>query len=202
MPRKQVETFATGAHIKWSVLWVKPDGKGSYEIIRKEYGTDLTEAIRVYNLALKAGKRLPTLRSNNVAFPPPAKYMPHTRQRIKKVKRRLPNGKVKVSKTLETYTVIPMEKLNLKGFYWCPYCREMRKFQHQHGYPFGEASFVDAPGMFCPLCGISHRHFSVRKYNPAANRQYLRDNTSTRSTRSTASSTNRRTRTARSRRTS
>jgi hypothetical protein len=199
--RKQTEVFALGGHIKWSVLWVKPKG-GSYEIIRHEYGTDLKEAMRVYHLALQAGKKLATLRSNNVAFPPPPQYMPHTRKRIKKVKKRLAGGKTKTSKTLETYTVIPMERLNLKGFYWCPYCREMRKFQSQHGFPIGEASFVDAPGMYCPLCGISHRHFSVRKYNPAAARQYLRDN-SPRSRTSTASSTSRRSATRRtSRRTS
>jgi hypothetical protein len=209
-PRKQTEVFASGAHIKWSVLWVKPK-KASYEIVRKEYGTDLSEAMRVYALAIRAGKKLPTLRSNNVAFPPPERYLPHTRKRVvkkpgtKKVRR---GGKLVVvattRKVLETYNVIPMERVNLKGFYWCPYCREMRKFQIQQGFPIGEKSFVEAKGMYCPLCGVSHRDFSVRKYNPAAARQYFSETQpTTRRTKSTASSTSRRTQTRRnSRRTS
>lgn len=209
-PRKnQTEVFASAAHIKWSVLWVKPDND-SYAIVRREYGSDLSEAMRVYSLALKAGKKLATLRSNNVAFPPPPKYAPHTRKRVvkragtKKVRRQ---GRIVIvpttKKVLETYTVVPMEKVNRKGFYWCPYCREMRKFQNQQGFPIGEKSFVEAKGMYCPLCGVSHRDFSVRKYNPAAARQYFSDTQPTRRTRSTANSTSRRSRTPRaSRRTS
>lgn len=207
--RKQTEVFASGAHIKWSVLWVKPSGD-SYEIIRKEYGTDLSEAMRIYALAKAAGKKLPTLRSNNVAFPPPEKYLPHTRKRVVKkpgTTKARRGGKVVVvattKKVLETYEVIPMEKVNRKGFYWCPYCREMRKFQIQSGFPIGEKSFVEAKGMYCPLCGVSHRDFSVRKYNPAAARQYFSDTQPTRRSTSTANSTSRLTRTRRaSRRTS
>jgi hypothetical protein len=200
-PRRQTEVFASAANIKWSVLWVKPSDD-SYVIVRKEYGTDLGEAIRVYTLAKNAGKKLATLRSNNVAFPPPARYLPHTRKRVvkragtKKVRRQ---GRIVIvpttKKVLETYTVVPMEKMNRKGWYFCPYCREMRKFQLQGGFPIGEKSFVEAKGMYCPLCGVSHRDFSVRKYNPAAARQYFSDTQPTRRTRSTANSTSRRTRT-------
>jgi hypothetical protein len=206
--RPSVEVIATANTFRWSVLWVKPKG-GSYTIIRHEYGNDFTEALRVYNKAKAAGKRMATLRSNNVAFPPPEKYQPYRRQKVevvnvdKYVKRNGVRTKVNVKrKRLVPYTEIPMEKMNLKGWYWCPYCREMRKFQHQTGFPIGEKSFVDAPGMYCPLCGVSHRDFSVRRWNPHAWRMYLTE-TQPRRTQSTQTSTASRTRQRRtSRRTS
>lgn len=204
--RKSVETYASGTLIKWSVLWVKPDKSGSYTIIRKEFGNDLTEALRIYQLATQAEKPLATLRSNNVGFPPPPKYRPYTRH--KKVKKQVAvlSGGRRVKRTqvsLESYEIIPMEKYNLKGWWWCPYCREMRKFQSQSGFPIGERSFVEAKGMYCPLCGVSHRDAHVRKWNPHAWRMYLYDTQpKTRSTTSTRTSTRTRTRTARSRRNS
>lgn len=187
--RPSVETFAVANHFKWSVLWVVPD-KDSYRIVRKEFDNDFTEALRVYNLARLGKKRLATLRSNNVAFPPPKKYLPYTRQKVH-VEHYTKQGKQRKRKVLRPYEVIPMETMNRKGWYWCPYCREMRKFQHQVGFPIGEKSFVDAPGMYCPLCGVSHRNFAVRRWNPHAWRLFFKD-TQPRSTRSTQTSTRQR----------
>jgi hypothetical protein len=202
MVRKlQTEVFASGSHIKWSVLWVKPKN-GDYTIIRKEFGNDLTEALRVYQLAKQAKKPMATLRSNNVGFPAPPKLRPHIRRRkVTKEVVVLRRGKrVKKQKAvLESYEVIPMETYNRKGWWWCPYCREMRKFQRQSGFPIGDKSFVEAPGMYCPLCGVSHRDLHVRRSNPHADRMYLADNQPRRSV-STANSTRKRTARATSRR--
>jgi hypothetical protein len=151
--------FAQGGHQRWSVIWVT-SRDGDYEIFRHECGNDLDEAIRVYTLVLNSSKRrLATLRSDNVGYPPPDKWHPHVVYK-KKGKFRKP---VKVD---------PMKKWNRKGWWWCPYCRHLRRFQYQSGfYLFGR--YIAEDGYYCPLCGISHRDMHVRRWNPLGSRIYL-----------------------------
>lgn len=60
-----------------------------------------------------------------------------------------------------------MKLYNQKGVWWCPYCTELRKFKYRKQYTVEGITMPD-PGMYCPLCGISHRDHHVRKHNPAA----------------------------------
>ena len=159
-----VEVWATGAHIHWEVRWVTVKD-GDYRIHVKDCEHDLGQALEIYQRVKSAGRRMVTLRSCNVGFPPPEKYLEYW---VKKSRR---NGRAK-----EIYYVhkVPMRKMNLKGAYWCPYCREMRKFQEQGGF-YIEGVVVPEAGLYCPICGVSHRDVHVRKYNPlAAKRLYRR----------------------------
>jgi hypothetical protein len=184
MARKTVEVLASGRHIRWAVLWVVPH-ESSYRIIRKEFDNDLDGAIELYMKAKKGGKRLATLMSPNVAFPPPEKYRPYTRRTVEvrevRVIRQGEPKKVK-RKTLVTKDIVPMQGLNRKGIFWCPYCREMRKFQMQSGFQTTEGTFMEAPGLYCPLCGISHRVMPVRLWNPHCSRLYASQTSATRRT--------------------
>src|SRR3954447_6645300 len=188
MARQSVEVLALGRHIRWAVLWVVPH-ESSYRIIRKEFGDDLDGAVELYMKAKKGGKRLVTLMSPNVAFPPPEKYRPYTRRTVEvrevKVMR---NGRyvTRKQKTLTPKYIDPMLNLNRKGIWWCCYCREFRKFQKQSGFTSG-GIWIESPGMYCPLCGVSHRLMPIRKYNPHAARLY----TSYRSSRAPRTKTSR-----------
>jgi hypothetical protein len=86
---------------RWSVMWVK--GK---EIFEREFGGDLSEALRVYVMVQRAGRTGATLRCQNVGFPPPQKL----------------EGK--------------MGTLNRRGVGWCPYCMKLRKFEMRKGFDF------------------------------------------------------------------
>lgn len=182
MARKTVEVLASGRHLRWAVLWVVPH-ESSYRIIRKEFDGDLDAAIDLYMKAKQAGKRLVTLMSPNVAFPPPEKYRPYTRRtvEVREVKV-LRNGKyvTRKQKTLTPKYIVPMLKLNRKGIWWCCYCREFRKFQKQSGFTTTEGSWMEAPGMYCPICGVSHRLMPIRQYNPHAARLYTSQTTGSR----------------------
>jgi hypothetical protein len=196
MAKTTVEVLASGGHIRWAVLWVVPDGS-SYRIIRKDFDGDLDAAIELYTKAKRGGKRLVTLMSPNVAFPPPEKYRPYTRRTVEvrevKVMR---NGKyvTRKQKTLTPKYIDPMLNLNRKGIFWCPYCREMRKFQQQAGFQNEYGTFMEAPGLYCPLCGVSHRLMPVRQWNPHCSRLYAANSTTrrtkSRTQRSTTRSTN------------
>lgn len=169
-PSNRHQPNATGANIKWSVLWIKPKGDGDYRIIRKEFGNDLGAALDLYQRVVRAGKRLPTLRSNNVGFPPPERYRPYdARVRDKRWKK----GKRQPGITKFKWVVrVPMRTLNRKGTWWCPYCREMRRFQQQGGF-YIDGVIVPSEGYYCPLCGVSHRDIHVRRWNPLAQRIYM-----------------------------
>lgn len=167
--RKHIHVPNANGTIRWSVLWVVPTKK-SYRIKEVEFEHDLTAAISLYTRAKQAGKRLVTLRSMNVGFPPPEKYQPYYKRvrdkRWKKGKRQ--KGVTKFKQVL----VVPLRKLNRRGIFWCPYCREMRKFQEQPGTYVGR-TFVEAPGLYCPIDGTSHRDYHVRKWNPVADDAFL-----------------------------
>lgn len=92
-------TDNTNRNARWSVMWV---AKG--KIHEKKVGTDFTEALRLYGMLIRGGRKAPTLRCTNVGFAPP----PKTR------------------KLMRAY--------NLKGAWWCPYCIKLRKFTKIKGY--------------------------------------------------------------------
>jgi rubrerythrin len=143
-----------GMRARWEVLWIK-----DRRVIRKDCGDDLSEATRVYTLAIQAGKTAATLRCRNMGFPPPEKL------RAREVvfdRPRLINGEKRTSVRLN-----PMKKRNAEGIWWCPYCCKLRKFVKRRGYYVGEV-WVDDDHLCCPLCGITHRDHHVRKYNPIA----------------------------------
>lgn len=146
---------------RWQVIWVS-DGR----IVKKDFGADLPEAIRIYGLAVKADKRLATLRCCNMAFSPPDKYA--DKEYVLKVK---PNGKkVKVKRLTKPRRYFEtMAKVNLKGVWWCPYCMAMRKFKVRKRSRI-EGVVLQDPRMVCPTCGISHEDGNVKRYNPAASK--------------------------------
>lgn len=133
---------------KWEVLWIK-NGK----IQRKDCGDDLTEAIRIYGV-VKGNRKGATLRCKNFGFPPPDKFRPT--EVVIKHKR---------------YLKIPMKQLNAKGIWWCPYCRELRRFKLSRSFQVGGVTVRDVRHI-CPMCGISHRDIHVRRWNPVATRLF------------------------------
>lgn len=151
-------------NLKWSVLWKKGE-----TIISHRCGNDLDEAIRVYHLVKKAEKPGATLRCDNAGLPPPEKFQRTEWRNI--------GGKTKKDEKWVRVLVL-MEKANNKGIFWCPYCREFRRFGRQLYY-YVEGRFARHPnkrGMLaCPMCGISHRDYHVRKWNPVAAEFYQRE---------------------------
>jgi hypothetical protein len=167
------ELLMVGGHVKWEVFWVAVKKKRKVLIV-KDFGNDLTGAIDLYTKAKKAGKPFVTLRSKNVAFPPPAKYQPRLEWETYKVKVR---GRTKPVKKRRQVEVIPMVIVNHRGVVWCPYCREFRHFQKQDGFRLRDSEemrphrvreegiYVQAVGYYC-ICGINTENGMVRKYNP------------------------------------
>jgi hypothetical protein len=118
--------------------------------------------MRIYWAAKKAEKPFATLRCKNVGFPPPPKYQVQDKLKKRYVWK---GGKKKIDRYY--VTVDPMLTVNERGIWWCPYCREMRKFLKQGGFRY-EDVYVSEGGKHCPICGTSHRDYWVRKFNPAA----------------------------------
>lgn len=139
----------------WEVIW-----KYKGHLVRKDCGTDLPEAIRVYNLAVKADKPSVTLRCKNVGWPPPDKYWRRPTVRKEKV-----NGRVKKTVVYVSH----MNELNRRGLWWCCYCMEFRRFERRKGFIISGV-FVPKPVYACPICGVSHQDFHIRNYNPVAAR--------------------------------
>jgi hypothetical protein len=125
------------ANAKWEVLWVTT--KGGKRIVAYDCGEDFVEARRIYLIARDAGKPFATLRSKNVAFPPPE-------QKLEK-----------------------MMAFNRRGAFWCPYCMEMRRFEKLDGFHSESGAWVEVAQYYCcPMCGISLKHSLVASYNPLA----------------------------------
>lgn len=161
MARRQQPSNATGASLKWAVHWVV-SREGHPRIIEIWCDNDLTKALRIYEKAKVAKKKLVTLRCANSGFPPPEKYqeirlMPYKRKQ----------------QTIYRRELIVMKQANKKGIWWCPYCREFRKFQRQDAFWLDGIAVPSENGRYCPICGTSHRDFHVRKWNPDAQRHYL-----------------------------
>lgn len=168
MSKASSPSLMLGAHARWKVCWI---GKKKVKvrlrngstairkkpvIIEREFGNDLSGAIALYTRAKEAGKDQATLVCTNVGFPPPEKYQAKLvtkKKKVNEVKRKV------------TVRVNPMKVLNRRGITWCPYCREFRRFQMQDGFRY-EGHYVADKGAHCPICGISHRNYLVRRYNP------------------------------------
>lgn len=167
------QLHSMGARMRWSVLWYLPDED---RIRLHRCGTDLTEALRVFELLKRAKRSMVTLRCDNVGFPPPKKFQPHSVYVVKEETYKTPKGKKKKREVREVQHRVPMDAANRKGIFWCPYCREFRKFARQNGFTY-EGRFIPDPdrrgGLYCPMCGVSHRDNHVRRWNPIADRHYL-----------------------------
>lgn len=170
-PHNMVNT--TTGRMRWSVLWYVPEKD---TIIRKKCGYDLSEALRIYDMAKRAEKVNVTLRCDNMGFPPPSKWLPHMVYVAHKEVYYTPKRKRKTRTIRKAELRVPMDKVNRAGIYWCPYCREMRRFQKQKGFMY-DGIWVPDPdrrgGLYCPMCGASHRDTHVRRYNPIANRHHV-----------------------------
>lgn len=133
------------------MLWI---AKG--KVVRKDFGSDLSEALRIYVLACKAEKSGATLRCKNMGFPPPEEYQ------------REWTGWAVGSKgqRVEQYSE-PLRDLNIQGIWWCPYCMKLRRFTKVKSFKV-DGIRVPIPGMVCPMCRVSHRDSNVMKWNPLA----------------------------------
>jgi len=125
-------------HARWQVLWVVTKPKRRIVVIECE--NNLAEARRIYQLAKDSGKHYPTLRSANVAFPPPEK----------------------IEEKIHAY--------NRQMVFWCPFCMELRRFTKFDGFHSElSGAWVEVPQFYCcPMCDISIHHGQVKQYNPRA----------------------------------
>jgi hypothetical protein len=145
--------------LNWAVMWVKGD-----RVIEKWCDDDFAEALRLYDLARKHNKVGATLRCANYAFPPPERLRAHTEYKTV-VKAKFRKGRKRRVRVRVAYEVHKLRELNAQGILWCPYCIKLRRFEKQDGFYF-EGLFVPKPAYYCPLCGISHQHGLIRKFNP------------------------------------
>jgi hypothetical protein len=171
------EYLMVGDRARWSVMWVAKK-KGKLYIIEKTFENDFAAATELYLKVKRAGKPMATLRCMNVGFPPPERLRPHYETRAEVVVRRNNQGRRKKYKRRIEVEVIPLSELNLKGVWWCPYCRELRRFEHWDGVATdgsffqtiktSKPGFFMNPGMYCPMCGINQNDSHVRRWNPQA----------------------------------
>lgn len=159
------EQLITGALARWEVIWWSRKGR---RFIVKEFDTDLHSALELYTRVKQLGAPFATLRCCNVGFPPPEKYRPYI-GKFKKKERVSRKGRMRTVTKIVEREVTPMMEVNLKGIWWCPYCREFRKFKLQDGAMYN-GYFVPGEGMYCPVCEINHINHHVRKWNPQAQR--------------------------------
>lgn len=147
--------------LNWAVMWLKGN-----RILEKWCGDDFAEALRLYDVAKQSGKRAATLRCANYAFPPPERLRPYTAYKVVvKRKRSRKTGAMVKKKVRVAYEVHKLRELNAQGILWCPYCIKLRRFEKQDGFYF-EGIFVPKPAYYCPMCGVSHKHGIIRKFNP------------------------------------
>ena len=155
----------TAVRARWRVAW-KQNGR----VVGKTFGEDFSGARELYEKVIKAEKKGATLISTNVCFPPPPRLCPYKKDKVEWsiVTRK---GRRAKKKTVLVVTVHPMNKLNLKGIWWCGYCSRLRKFERLNGFK-ESGVYVAEPGYHCPICKVSHRDGGIRKWNYAASRIY------------------------------
>lgn len=151
-------TFAV-QHAKWQVAWINPKGK----LVKHDFGTDFPKALELYTKAQRARRKAVTLRSKNVAFPPPREWADTETVIVRKGGKKYRGRKTK--EPLEYRE--KMRATNRRGVWWCPFCISFRKFRSRKGYRV-DGVFVEDALHSCPVCDISDRHGSVQKYNPLA----------------------------------
>jgi hypothetical protein len=103
-----------------------------------DFENDFAGANELYFKVKVGGRKGATLLCRNVGFPPATKYAPK------------------------------MGAYNQRGYLWCPYCREMRRFKKASGFMVDDV-YVHEPNRQCPVCGITTENHHVRKYNPSLN---------------------------------
>jgi hypothetical protein len=134
---------------RWAVVWVSKGRR-----IVKETDDDFGEAIRLFTLLVKNGRR-PEIRCVNVGFQPPKRITQYKRYKTIVVE---VNGKMKKRRTLSVVNL--MQDYNQKGVWWCPYCIKLRRFKMQT---------VGLRDLYvCPVCGITSRDGYVVRFNPYA----------------------------------
>jgi hypothetical protein len=167
--------------LNWAVMWFVQH-KGEWTLIEHWHDDDFISAQEEYDKLKQAQRegerrrRLITLRCANYAFPPPerlrayeerqwtGRYKTVTKQVKVKGKKKPVKKKFK-KKIFKWVEIDPMRPHNEIGILWCPYCRELRRFQHQAGFEF-EGIYVPQEAWYCPVCGITAHHRQVQKYNP------------------------------------
>src|SRR5213082_95133 len=97
---------------------------GKRGIVEKKFDTDFGGALEAYVTLRRSGKKLVTLRSCNVGFPPPDHITHHEIVSWEIVRRK---GK-RFKKQVVTEVDLMME-YNEKGTWWCPYCITLRPFK-------------------------------------------------------------------------
>lgn len=164
-------TNGAPTRVRWQVCWQDKRGK----IQRKDFEHDLAGALELYVKVVKAERKAATLRSCNMAFPPPDKYADWETDRFEifELKR---NGQwKKFKKPLPDALIIPrvyqgrMHAVNVRGIWWCPYCMKLRRFVKRN-YFIIDGIKVPEVSMNCPVCSISNRDAAIQKYNPIAQR--------------------------------
>lgn len=171
----------TGDRARWEVMWVVRRN-GKTRIVCHEFENDFSGATELYLRVKATSRKMVTLRCCNTGFPPPERLRPHWKEEKKVVGHKTVkrDGKPKRIKIVrkEQIEIIPLQELNLKGIWWCPYCRELRRFALWDGVSTDGSffklietkrpMFIWDPGYHCPMCGISHRDSHVRRWNPQA----------------------------------
>lgn len=168
---------------RWEVLWVNPRTK---RIERKPFGHDHSGAVKLYARVKAAGRTGVTLRACNVGFPPPDKYADRE-EVIVTVKGKRMKGKRIIQPPVY---VTRMGELNLRGIWWCPYCCELRRFVFKKGTRAVESKgkyhnqtvvwkmpASSEARMACPMCGVDHADWHVKRYNPSAQMMEYRERT-------------------------
>lgn len=173
-------TEANATRVRWQILWVS---KG--RVHRKDFDHDLSAAVELYTKLLIGERKGVTLRSCNMGFPPPDKYADWETDRFEIITR----GRKRYKRPLPDLLIEPreyrhrMHAINVKGWWWCPYCMKLRRFERREGHigkvvpGFHEGKAVEwvmrawsDPHMACPMCGASHNDWNVAHYNPIAAR--------------------------------
>lgn len=156
----------TGSRALWEVIWVHPKEK---RLVRKDYGTDLQSAVDLYTKLKGANRRGVTLRCKNMGFPPPDELA--DREIITTV---IKGRRVRAKRVMQPRQYLKrMGVLNARGIWWCPYCRQQRRFIKTRGF-YVRAVWVAEERMVCPVCRVSDHDWHVRRYNPIATNLEMR----------------------------
>lgn len=135
---------------RWGVMW-RNAKTGNWTI--KSTDDDFSAAQELLVKLIQAGRKGVSIRSLNVAFPPPSRITAFEEVTVTR------NPRTKKKRTVTTIINL-MEQFNQEGAWWCPYCIKVRKFiQEERGRRIL---------MVCPACGISSNDGMVKKYNPYA----------------------------------